>query len=121
MVSSRDDSSPSRGIERKSPSVYGCLGLSNRFSTVADLDDPAGVHDGDHVGILGDHAQIVRDQQNRHARLALQFAEQFENLRLDGDIQRGRRFIGDQQLVACSDSAMAIITRWRMPPDIWCG
>ena len=45
---------------------------------------------------------------------------QLEDLRLNGDVERGRRLVGDQQL-GSQASAMAIITRCRMPPDIWCG
>ena len=37
------------------------------------------------------------------------------DLRLDRDVQRGRRLVGDEQL-RLARSAMAIITRWRMPP-----
>ena len=46
-----------------------------------------------------------------------QFAQQVEDLRLDGDIERGGRLVGDQQAADCTASAIAIITRWRMPPD----
>ena len=46
---------------------------------------------------------------------------QIEDLRLDGDVERGRRLVGDQQAAGSQASAMAIITRWRMPPESWCG
>ena len=36
-------------------------------STVAGLDDLAGVHDRDPVGDLGDHAEVVGDQDQAHA------------------------------------------------------
>ena len=76
---------------------------------------------GDPVGDLGDHAEVVGDQHDRHAELALQLAQQVEDLRLDGDVERGRRLVGDQQRRGRTTSAMAIITRWRMPPENWCG
>ena len=38
------------------------------------------------------------DQNDRHRQSVPQLAEQFEDLRLDRDIKRGRRFIGDQEL-----------------------
>ena len=50
----------------------------------------------------------------------LQVGEQREHLRLDGHVERGRRLVGDQHL-GRQASAIAIITRWRMPPENWCG
>ena len=37
------------------------------------------------------------DQDDRGAFGTLQFFQQFQNLRLDGYVERGRRFVGDQQ------------------------
>ena len=42
--------------------------------------------------------------------------QDFQNLRLHRHIQRGGRLVGDQQ-VGPVMVAIAIITRWRMPPD----
>ena len=53
-------------------------------------------------------------------RRLLQVLQQVEDLRLDGDIQRRRRLVGDQER-RLADSAMAIMTRCRMPPDILWG
>jgi hypothetical protein len=39
-----------------------------------------------------------------------------EDFGLGGDIKRGGRLIGDQHS-GRQDSAMAIIARWRMPPE----
>ena len=47
--------------------------------------------------MLSHDAQIVGDEQHAHAELALQVADEVENLRLDGDVERGRRLVGDQQ------------------------
>ena len=44
-----------------------------------------------------------------------------EDLRLDRHVERGRRLVGDQQTSGLHASAIAIITRWRMPPENWCG
>ena len=60
------------------------------------LDNLARVHQRDPVRHACDHAEIVRDEQNRHAALALQLVEQVENLRLDRDIQRRGRLVGNQ-------------------------
>ena len=38
------------------------------------------------------------DEQERHALGLLDIGEQGEDLRLDGDVQRGRRLVGDQQV-----------------------
>jgi hypothetical protein len=45
----------------------------------------------------GDHAEVVRDQQNRQSEFALQREQQPQDLRLHGDIERRRRLVGDQQ------------------------
>ena len=46
--------------------------------------------------------------------------EQLEDLGLDGDVEGGRRLVGDDQC-GSSASAIAIMTRWRMPPENWWG
>src|ERR1041384_7867390 len=55
-----------------------------------------GVHHDDALGNLGDHAEVVRDHDHRRAEAALQPADQLEDLRLDGDVERGGRLVGDQ-------------------------
>ena len=50
-----------------------------------------------YLGIFGDHAHIVGDQDNRGAGRILDFADQVEDLRLDRHIERGGRLVGDQQ------------------------
>ena len=85
------------------------------------LDDLPGIHHDDALRHLGDDAHRVRDQHDRHAEALLQLAEQVEDLRLDGDVERGGRLVGDQQLGIAGQGAIAIITRWRMPPENWCG
>ena len=95
-TSSAPSGASSRGIERSSPHVYGCCGAANSSRRGRLLDDPPGVHDGDLVGRLGDHAEVVRDQHHRHPQLVAQPAQQREDLRLDGHVQRGRRLVGDQ-------------------------
>ena len=62
----------------------------------------------------------MRDDQDRHAEALLQGLQEIEDLRLDGDVERGGRLVGDQQ-GGLVDNAMAIMTRWRMPPDRRCG
>ena len=64
----------------------------------AGLDDLALGHDADPVGDLADNAEVMRDEQKRHAALGFQAGEQLQYLRLHGHIERRRRLVGDQQL-----------------------
>ncbi len=67
------------------------------------LDDLPGAHDGDAVGDLPHHRQIVGDEQHRHAALFLQPLEQGKDLPLQRDVERGGRLVGDQQLGIVGD------------------
>ncbi len=60
------------------------------------LDHAAGVHHEDPVGDPRDHAHVVRDQHDRSAGLRAPGLDQLEDLRLDRDVQRRRRLVGDQ-------------------------
>ena len=62
------------------------------------FDDLAGIHHHDALRGLGHHAHVVGDQHHRHAEARLHVEQQVEDLRLDGDVQRGGRLVGDQQL-----------------------
>ena len=62
----------------------------------AFLDHEAVLHHGDAIGDLGHHAEIVRDEQHRRALARLQLADEREDLRLRGHVERGRRLVGDQ-------------------------
>ena len=60
------------------------------------------VHNSDIVCHLVDNAQIVGDEQNAGAVFPLQIIHQSQDLRLNGNIQCGGRFICNQQLgTAC--------------------
>ncbi len=61
------------------------------------LDDLALGHDADTVGEFAHDAEVVGDEEHGHAVLALQLAQEFEDLRLDRDVERGGRLVGDQQ------------------------
>ena len=63
----------------------------------AALDDPARVHHGQPVARLGQHGEVVADQDQRQAELAPQPREQVEHLRLHDHVERGRRLVGDHQ------------------------
>ena len=53
---------------------------------------------GDAVGHAGDHGEVVGDEDQPHAVLVDQPLQQIEDARLRGDVERGGRLVGDQQL-----------------------
>ena len=63
----------------------------------SDLDDPARVHHRDAVAGLGDHAHVVGDEHDRGAVLLAEALQQRNDLRLDRDVERGGRLVGDDQ------------------------
>ena len=63
----------------------------------ADLDDPARVHHRDPVAGLGEHPEVVGDQDQRQPKLLAQALEQLQNLRLHDHVERGRRLVGDHE------------------------
>ena len=84
------------------------------------LDDAARIHDRDRIGDFGSNAEIVCDKDHAHAELALQPAQQDQDLNLHGRVECGRRLVGSSKR-GLHDSAIAIIARWRRPPDNSCG
>jgi hypothetical protein len=62
------------------------------------LDDPPGAHHRDLVGDRRNDAKIVGDDDDRGAKPLLKLGEQRQDLRLHGDVERGRGLIRDQQL-----------------------
>ena len=63
----------------------------------AFFDDAAGVHHRDSIGMAGDDAQVVRDEQQREMKFLLHLFQQVEDLRLNRDIERRRGLVGNQQ------------------------
>ena len=61
------------------------------------LDHFAAIHHDGAGADPGDDAEIVADQDDGGAEIAVEFAQQFEDLRLDGDVERGGRLVRDQQ------------------------
>ena len=62
------------------------------------LDDLAVLHYADPVGDPPHDAEIVRDEQHRHAEVALELRQKLEDLRLDRDVERRRRLVRDQEV-----------------------
>jgi len=89
---------------------------AEELGRVGFLGHLAGVHDNGAVGTPGDHAHVVGDEQDAHVQPLTQLVDEVEDLGLDGDVEGGGGLVGDQQLGSHA-SAMAIMTRWRRPPE----
>ena len=73
----------------------------------AALDQARGIHHVHAVGVARDDAEIVRDDDDGDAEAAREVLHQLQDLRLDGDVERRGRLVGDQQLRDCRQD------RWR--------
>ncbi len=73
------------------------------FMFAGQFDDASGIHYGDAVSNLRDHGEIVRDEKHGQAEPGAQVREQIEDLGLDGDIEGGGGFVGDEQLRTVHD------------------
>ena len=65
---------------------------------IADFDDAPRVHHRDTVGEAGHDAEVVRDQDDRRSGRLFGRLEHVQNLRLDRDVERGRRLVGDDHV-----------------------
>src|SRR5438093_1577296 len=75
----------------------GMLGGVEELAHRRLLDDLARVHDGDPVAHLRDDAKVVRHEDQGHAGVALDVLQEVEVLRLDRDVEVGRRLVGDHE------------------------
>ncbi len=64
---------------------------------VPQLHQPAGIHHRHTIGHLGDHPDVVGDDDDGEVELVAEIAEQVEELRLDDHVQGGGRLVGDHQ------------------------
>ena len=71
--------------------------MRENFLRRSHFDQAAGVHHSDAVRHLRHDREIVGDEQHRQRKFLAQLAEQVEHLRLDGDVERCRGLVGDQQ------------------------
>jgi hypothetical protein len=65
------------------------------------------IHDVHPIAEAGAHAEIVADPDHEVPRYRAAALHQVDDLRLDGDIERRRRLVGDQQ------ARVARTARWR--------
>jgi hypothetical protein len=61
------------------------------------LDDLPGIHYRDPVAHLCHGSHVMADEQHRHSNFCLKTLQELQDLRLDSHIERGRRFVRDQQ------------------------
>ena len=92
-------------LHRAQPRYRGeeCLGIGvarrvKNLLDVAFFDFFPPVHDDHPVRDLGNDAHVVCDENDRHAHFLLQQPHQLEDLRLNGDVERRRGLVGDEQL-----------------------
>ena len=62
----------------------------------AGLHRLAAIHDQHPIGDIGHHPHVVGDKDYPHRHLLLQDGDKLQNLRLNGDIQRRGRLVGNQ-------------------------
>lgn len=77
--------------------------IENIFRS-ARFDDFAGIHDGDSVRHIRNDAEIVRNKDNGKVSFLFKFIDKFEYLRLNRNVQRGRRFVADKDIGVCRKS-----------------
>src|SRR5271163_1547932 len=67
------------------------------FATRRTLHHPPQIHNEYTVADVFHYAKIVGNEQQRQSEFALQILQEIDHLRLNGDIQRRDRFIGDDE------------------------
>jgi hypothetical protein len=84
------------------------------------LDDAAEIHDGDLLAEVPDDAEVVRDEDEGEPSARAQLAEQQQDLRLNADVQRRDRLVGEDEVGTERERAgdadalpSASATRWR--------
>lgn len=66
---------------------------------LADLDDPAQVHDRDPVGDVPHDREVVGDEEVAQPQLGAQLLEEVDDASLDdGDVEGGGRLVEDEEL-----------------------
>ena len=71
--------------------------LSEDFSCRAVFDHSAAVHHQHAIHMAGDHAEVMRNEDQAHRALAHEFPNQLQDLACHGHVQRGGGLIGNQQ------------------------
>ena len=85
------------GDAAQKPHGVGMPGLLEDLLRRSLLHDLAGVHDPDAVTHLGDHGEVVTDEQHRGVELLAEQLHKVEHFGLDGRVEGGGRLVQDQQ------------------------
>ena len=93
----------SRGRVPSRPRGIGMPGAFVEQPGVRAFDHQAAVHHHDTVRKAGHYPEVVRDPDDRHARLAPEPFHQIQDLRLNGDVEGGGRLVRDQHLRAAGE------------------
>jgi hypothetical protein len=83
------------------------------------LHNSTEVYYQDFVADLCDYPKVMRNEKNRHPELFLQLLQEFKDLGLNGDPEPW--WVIRIRILGLQTRAMAIIARWRIPPDNSCG
>ena len=75
----------------------GHLGVGEQGLGGGPLHDPTGVHDGDLIGPIGHHPEVVGDQHHGHVTLPLEVGQEVQDLGLHGDVQPGGGLVRQDQ------------------------
>src|SRR5262245_62751191 len=95
-------------------------GIGVELARRAALDDPPGVHHVHAVGVAGDDAEVVSDDQHRDAEAPREILHELEDWAW---MVTSSAVVGSSARISggLHASAIAIIIRWRIPPVNWCG
>src|SRR4029077_15057989 len=74
------------------------FGRSENALDFALLNDFSALHHANSIGKLAYDAKVMSDEHHRHAELGLDVLQQFQDLRLDGHVERGRGLVGYQKV-----------------------
>src|SRR5262245_6237246 len=83
------------------------VGMDGRAEDTCDrrlLHDPPGVHHDDAVAHLRHDPEVVGHEEDSHAHLAREPANQGEDLGLDSNVERRRGLVGDQEARDAGDA-----------------
>ena len=108
---------------RNRPQQTLCVGMrgsteNGRFWR--EFDQVARVHDRHAVGNVRHDRKVMRDEQDRERELS---RSSLSRSRICCWMVTSSAVVGSSAMSSCGrlTMAIAIITRWRMPPERWCG
>ena len=87
----------------------------------SDLDRPAALHHHQALAQVGDHRQVVADHQEASGRARARSAS--SRFSTSACTEASSAEVGSSSSSTCGSriSARAMATRWRWPPESWCG